>query len=82
MIAIVLTISLRRLSPVVMTVVAMVVAGRVDAMLKAIIDRPRPPLGDHNVHALIAVPPDPSMPSGHALTSFTCAVVLAGFAPR
>lgn len=81
-IAIVLTISLRRLSPVVMTVVAMVVAGRVGAILKDIIDRPRPPLGDHNVHALIAVPPDPSMPSGHALTSFTCAVVLAGFAPR
>ncbi len=34
------------------------------------------------MHALIALPPDPSMPSGHALTSFTCAVVLAGFAPR
>ena len=40
-IAIVLTITLRRLSPVVMTVLAMVVAGRLDAMLKDI-DRPAP----------------------------------------
>ncbi len=81
-IAIVLTITLRRLWPVVMTVLAMLIAGRLDAILKDIIDRPRPPLGDHNVHALIALPHDPSMPSGHAFTSFTCAIVLAGFAPR
>ena len=81
-IAIVLTITLRRLSPVIMTVLAMFLAGRLDAVFKAVIDRPRPPLGDHNVHALIALPPDPSMPSGHAFTSFTCAIVLAGFAPR
>jgi undecaprenyl-diphosphatase len=81
-VAIVLTITLRRLAPVVMTVLAMIVAGQLDDMLKAAIGRPRPPLGDHNVHALIAVPPDPSMPSGHAFTAFTCAIVLGGFAPR
>ena len=81
-VAIGLTVTLRRLSPVVMTVLTIAIAGRVDAGLKLLIDRPRPPLGDADVHALIALPPDSSMPSGHAFTAFACAVVLASFAPR
>ncbi len=81
-IGVVLSVAFRRLGPIVTTVITMVVAGQVDKYLKLLIDRPRPPIGDRSVHALIAVPPDPSMPSGHALTSFACAVVLAGFAPR
>jgi membrane-associated phospholipid phosphatase len=66
----------------VLTLMAIVVAGRVDAVLKALIARPRPPLSDPHVHPLVALPSDPSMPSGHALTSFTCAVVIGMWAPR
>jgi undecaprenyl-diphosphatase len=82
LVAVGVAFKLRRVSPVAMTVVAMFAAGQLDGFLKALIGRPRPPIGDHNVHALIPLPADPSMPSGHALTSFTCAVVLGHFAPR
>jgi undecaprenyl-diphosphatase len=81
-VAIVVSISLRRLAPIVMTVLTMVVDGQVGAVLKDVFDRPRPPIGDHHVHALVALPASSSMPSGHALTSFACAVVLGAFAPR
>ena len=34
------------------------------------------------MHPLIAVPADPSMPSGHAWISFACATVLSAILPR
>jgi undecaprenyl-diphosphatase len=82
LVGVVLMIRQRRLAPFLMTVVAALVAGRVGAVLKDIIDRPRPWVSDPSVHPLIAHPQGSSMPSGHALTSFACAVVLASFAPR
>jgi undecaprenyl-diphosphatase len=81
-VALVVSISLRRLAPIVMTAVTVVIAGQVGAVLKNAIDRSRPPIADHHVHALVALPTSSSMPSGHALTSFACAVVLGMFAPR
>src|SRR5207248_6535143 len=42
----------------------------------------RPPLADPTVHALVPVPHDPSMPSGHAMMAFAGAVVLAAVVPR
>jgi undecaprenyl-diphosphatase len=81
-VAIAVSISLRRLAPIVMTVVTMVIAGQLGAALKNAFDRPRPPIADHHVHALVALPASSSMPSGHALTSFACAVVLGAFVPR
>ena len=45
--------------------------------LKALTDRARPAL-----HTLVAEPSSSSFPSGHAATSFACAVVLAGLVPR
>jgi membrane-associated phospholipid phosphatase len=57
------------------------IASAVDAVLKTLVDRSRPPeaLG---VHALIAVPASPSFPSGHAMTAFAIAGVVAVLAPR
>jgi undecaprenyl-diphosphatase len=46
-------------------------------LLKALIHRDRP-----HVHTLVAEPHSHSFPSGHAASSFACAVVLASFAPR
>jgi membrane-associated phospholipid phosphatase len=80
--AVAVSISLRRLAPIVMVALTAIIAGQVGGLLKDAFDRPRPPIGDHHVHALIALPASSSMPSGHALTSFACAVVLGGFVPR
>jgi len=45
--------------------------------LKAIVDRPRP-----HFHPLVHVPSSSSFPSGHAATSFACALVIAWLVPR
>jgi undecaprenyl-diphosphatase len=80
--AVILVARCRRVAPAVMTALAIVLGNHLDGILKSWIGRPRPSLVDPHVHPLIAVPPDPSMPSGHALTAFACAAVLAPFAPR
>ncbi|HUZ83640.1 MAG TPA: phosphatase PAP2 family protein, partial [Gaiellales bacterium] len=64
-----------------LTVVTIPLAAGLDAVLKALIDRPRPFVGDPAVHPLIARPHDPSMPSGHALTAFACATVIGLLVP-
>jgi undecaprenyl-diphosphatase len=53
------------------------VADLVATVLKDLIPRHRP-----HVHALVALPHTSSFPSGHSATSFACATVLAGAAPR
>lgn len=50
--------------------------------LKRLVDRQRPPLQAGEPHPLVALPPTPSFPSGHATTSFACAVVLVAAVPR
>jgi undecaprenyl-diphosphatase len=45
--------------------------------IKAAVDRPRP-----TFHPLVAEPHSSSFPSGHAATSFACALVLAWLVPR
>jgi undecaprenyl-diphosphatase len=50
--------------------------------LKYAFGRDRPPLRYVQPEPLVTVPGTPSFPSGHAATSFACAVVLAGAAPR
>jgi undecaprenyl-diphosphatase len=81
-VAVILAVRCRRLAPVVMTALAIALGDRLDYLLKRWIGRPRPSLVDPRVHPLIALPHDSSMPSGHALTAFACAAVLAPFAPR
>jgi undecaprenyl-diphosphatase len=51
-------------------------------VIKALTDRPRPPLRYPEPHPLIGVPRDSSFPSGHAATSFACATVLTAYEPR
>lgn len=50
--------------------------------LKRLFDRERPPLQVGEPHPLVRLPPTPSFPSGHATTSFACALVLAAALPR
>jgi undecaprenyl-diphosphatase len=76
-IALVLALAWRRPSILVRVVIADVLAEVLSDLLKAVIPRGRP----HD-HPLIALPHSHAFPSGHATTSFACATVLAGAAPR
>jgi undecaprenyl-diphosphatase len=63
-----------------------VLAGDVlaDAMsyaLRYAIGRDRPPLHFEEPRPLVHVPMNPSLPSGHAATSFACAALLAWLTP-
>jgi len=81
-IGVVAAIRLRRPLVAVAVVAANEVASLSDSALKAVIGRERPPLADPNVHPLIPLPHDPSMPSGHAMMAFSGAVILAAVLPR
>ena len=61
---------------------AMLVASATTGALKDVFGRLRPPLADHAVGALVAVPADSSFPSGHAATAFAAAGVVAALHPR
>jgi undecaprenyl-diphosphatase len=50
--------------------------------LKALFDRPRPPLRYPEPDTLVRVPHDASFPSGHAATSFAAATMLSLAFPR
>ena len=52
------------------------------AALKALIDRPRPPLRYAEPKPLVPTPHDASFPSGHAATSFVAATMLSFAFPR
>ena len=81
-IGVVAAVWLRRPLLAVAMVAAEEVASIVDGVLKNAIGRERPPLADPRVHALIPLPHDPSMPSGHAMMAFAGATLLALVAPR
>jgi undecaprenyl-diphosphatase len=83
-IAIGVVVAFRRRRPLALlaVIVAVLAASRLDAVLKTAIGRDRPPVGDPHVHPSIPVPTDPSMPSGHAMTAFAGAVLLASIVPR
>ena len=68
--------------PFLLTAAAAAAASVLNTLLKGMFDRPRPPLADPRVHPLIPLPGDPSMPSGHAMTAFACAVVLCAYLTR
>jgi undecaprenyl-diphosphatase len=65
-----------------MTVVAVAVADWSATGLKALFDRPRPPVRYAEPKALVPVPHDASFPSGHAATSFAAATILSFASPR
>jgi undecaprenyl-diphosphatase len=66
----------------VLTVVAVALADWSAMGIKALIDRPRPPLRYPDPKTLVPVPHDASFPSGHAATSFAAATMLTFAFPR
>ncbi len=62
-------------------VTADVVAQLAAGALKLAVDEDRPPLRDPQIDPLVAVPGTASFPSGHAASSFACALVLASSTP-
>lgn len=72
----------RRLPPtLVLAAVALLAASPASSALKAVVDRARPPL-DGAATALVALPGDASLPSGHATSAFAAAGVVALLHPR
>ncbi|HEX8086666.1 MAG TPA: phosphatase PAP2 family protein [Solirubrobacteraceae bacterium] len=62
--------------------VSLVLADLASSGLKEVVDRPRPPRADPGFDAAVSVPPSPSFPSGHASTTFACAVAVAILVPK
>ena len=62
--------------------ISLVLADLASSGLKEAVDRPRPPRADPGFDAAVAVPPSPSFPSGHATTTFACAVAIAVLVPK
>jgi undecaprenyl-diphosphatase len=65
-----------------LTVVAIALADWSSMAIKALVDRPRPPLRYAEPKTLVPVPHDASFPSGHAATSFAAATMLSFAFPR
>ena len=82
LIALVLCAAYRRWGVFALTVIAVALADWSATGLKAIIDRPRPPLRYAEPKTLVPVPHDASFPSGHAATSFAAATMLSLAFPR
>jgi undecaprenyl-diphosphatase len=78
----VLCAAYRRWGVFALTLIAVALADWSAMGLKALIDRPRPPLRYAEPKTLVAVPHDASFPSGHAATSFAAATMLVFAFPR
>jgi membrane-associated phospholipid phosphatase len=61
--------------------VSFFVASGLNAVLKHLVDRHRPP-ESMGFDALVALPASPSFPSGHAMSAFAVAAAIAVLAPR
>jgi undecaprenyl-diphosphatase len=75
--AAVLSAVYRRWGVLVLTFLAVALADWTAMALKAIVDRPRPPLRYPTPKTLVPLPHDGSFPSGHAATSFAAATMLS-----
>ena len=72
----------RRWGAFALTVIAVALSDWTAMALKALIDRPRPPLRYPEPKTLVPLPHDASFPSGHAATSFAAATMLSFAFPR
>jgi undecaprenyl-diphosphatase len=72
----------RRWGVFALTLIAVLLADLSATGLKALFDRPRPPLRYAEPKTLVPVPHDASFPSGHASTSFAAATMLSFSFPR
>jgi membrane-associated phospholipid phosphatase len=61
---------------------ALLIASAASGLLKDVFDRVRPALAEPGVTALVSLPGDASMPSGHAATAAAAAGVVALLHPR
>jgi undecaprenyl-diphosphatase len=61
---------------------AALAASAVVAPLKDAVGRARPPEADPGLGSLVAIPDNPSFPSGHAATAFAAATAIAILSPR
>ena len=77
-------ISDRRLLPLTAAVVGLTLlaADFLSGTIKEAVDRPRPPRADPGFEAAVSLPTSPSFPSGHATTTFACAVAIAILVPK
>jgi undecaprenyl-diphosphatase len=66
----------------VLATVALLAASLLSGLLKDAFDRVRPALAEPGVTAIGALPPDASLPSGHAATAAAAAAVVALLHPR
>jgi undecaprenyl-diphosphatase len=78
----VLCVAYRRWGVFALTLIVVALADWSAMGLKALVDRPRPPLRYAEPKTLVAIPHDGSFPSGHAATSFAAATILAFAFPR
>jgi undecaprenyl-diphosphatase len=62
--------------------VSLVLADLASSGIKEAVDRPRPPRADPSFEAAVPLAPSPSFPSGHATTTFACAVAIALLVPK
>ncbi len=72
----------RRWGVFALTVIAIALADWSSSGLKALFERPRPPLRYPEPKTLVPLPHDASFPSGHAATSFAAATMLSFTFPR
>jgi undecaprenyl-diphosphatase len=72
----------RRWGVLLLTFVSVALADWIATALKALIDRPRPPLRYPEPKTLVPLPHDASFPSGHASTSFAAATMLSFAFPK
>ena len=82
MLAVVLCGIYRRWGVLLMTLIAVALADWTATALKALVDRPRPPLRYPTPKTLVPLPHDASFPSGHAATSFAAATMLSFAFPK
>jgi len=83
--AAVLSAVYRRWGVLLLTVIGVALSDWISMAIKALVDRPRPPLRYPTPKTLAPLPHDSSFPSGHAATSFAAATILSfafpAFAP-
>lgn len=51
-------------------------------LLKSVFDRARPPVSDPGLGSVVAIPDNPSFPSGHSATAFAAATAIAVLCPK
>ena len=78
MIALVVSLMLRRFQPFVLTLLAVAAADGLTSLAKAAIHEGRP----SEPAPLVTIPNSHSFPSGHTATSFAAATILSAFVPR